>query len=252
MKCGTEEPTLRPTGAMTSLDVVVAERLQLYKWLNWRSDVTDDAIDAKIRKARSTEKRILDAGLNPKPHGVYSVGIIPDDFTVLHPHVMRKTLADILGVRNSKDWGYVHTDYYGTPENPKFIPHGFSDHDRGKVVFLVEDEDAPGHSPYMPGSLLSGLYWGSDSWYAWEEWAVKYASVTPKPLNYASHGLIWLGDTVEWWSALGSRGNYDYISQPYDVTHELCPYGNADGTGAWWDMRSAFVGSLYAVAPVVW
>jgi hypothetical protein len=253
MKWITERPTT-PIATLPTVpfDGIIAGRLRLYEQMGWVSDVTDDDIDAAIKAAQATEQRILDAGLNPKPHGVYRLGLIPACFAALQPHLMRQTLRDLLGQQSYNGWGYLSTIYYGTADSAIRRPDGFSTDDIGKVLFLVEDEDAPNRNFDMPGSLLTNMPWGEERDAAWQEWKQKFAAVNPHALNYASHSLIWLGDTAGWGNALGRVGCYDYVEQPYDISRRFCPYGNVDADEAAWRADGTDADSCYAVAAVVW
>ncbi|MCL2094953.1 hypothetical protein FWH13_02435 [Candidatus Saccharibacteria bacterium] len=241
------------TAQPTTLSEIITERIRLYERLDWVLEVTDDDIQALIAAAAETEQRIIAAGLNPKPHGVYRIGIIPACLTELHPHKMRTLLRDLLGRTDYEAWGYVNTDYYDEADSPKDIPHGFTENDIGKVFFLVEDENAPGHNSEMPGSLLADMAWEEKRNAAWTAWKEKFASAgVVKALNYALHGLLWLGDVAAWDKALGRVGVYDYIEQPYDAERNLCPCGDVDGDEAEWRARWPDARSRYAVASVVW
>jgi hypothetical protein len=253
MKWNTEKSSNPVTTPQIALDGIIAERLRLYERLGWVSEVSEEDISALIADAKATEQRILDAGLNPKPHGVYRIGIIPACCRPLYPQTLRRTLRDLLGQTGYDSWGYVNSDYYGKPDEEKDIPNGFTEADIGKVFFLVEDEDAPGRNPDMPGSLLANMCWGEERDSAWKEWAAKYQNAgTVRSLNYATHGLIWLGDTADWYNALGRIGCYDYIEQPYDIRRSLCPCGSVDGSGADWRADRAGALSDCAAAAVVW
>jgi hypothetical protein len=250
MKWTTEQPAVPITPTM--LGNIITGRINLYERLGWLTDVTDADTEALIKEAQAAEQRIIAAGLNPKPHGVYRIGIIPAFFSALHPHILRKTLRNLMEGQDN-DWGYVDSDYYGEESEPKVVPHGLTEADIGKIFFLVEDKDAPGHNPGMPGSLLSGMRWGEERDAAWAEWKQKFAAAgTVKALNYAAHGLIWLGDIGNWNDAFGSIGYYDYIEQPYDAGRDLCPYGFVRGGGVLWGACYAGAHSGCAAVPVVW
>jgi hypothetical protein len=254
MKWTTDALTAQTTVKQpTILGKIITERIRLYEQLNWLTDVTEADIETLINEAESTEQRIVAAGLNPKPHGVYRIGIIPACFAAIHPHYMRKTLRDLLGQTDVDDWGYVNTNYYGDTNEPRNVLHGFTYADMGKVFFLVEDIDAPGHNPKMPGSLLADMYWGKERDKAWTEWKLQYETAgTVKALNFALHSLIWLGDINDWNNALGRIGYYDYIEQPYDPKQLLCPFGSIHIDAARWSARDSGADATCAIAPVVW
>jgi len=238
--------------ATSTLKDVTKGILDLYVHIGWLTGYTDDKLQVLYEQTQVTKKRIISAGLNPKPGGRYRIGIIPACFEQLHPQIMHRILCFLR--REDDKWGYVNSDYYGDKINLKDITHGFTDSDIGKVIFLVEDAKAPGHNPDMPGSLLANMRWGAERDEAWSNWWEKFVAVDNiQPLNYASHSLFLLGDTIcDWGNALGRVGYYDYISQPYDVTQCLCPYGCVRNDGPEWCAGSAGEDSYYAAAAVVW
>jgi hypothetical protein len=224
-RLGIEKPRKLSVLQQTTLEDIIIDLITLYQQLGWVYEVTENDIDMLIKEAKATENRIIEAGLNPKPHGVYRIGIIPANFNALRPYKMRKILRKLHRLEPENHyWGLVNPYYrkWGKSE----IWDNFTETDTGKVFFLVEDKDAPGYNANMPGSLLANMDWGDARDSAFANWKQKFkAAGTIHALNYATHGLIWLGEVKNWDKALGRIGHYDYIEQPVDIKRGLYPCG---------------------------
>ena len=236
----------------------------LYQKIGWLDDISKEDISTRVKAAQETEARIIADGLNPKPHGRYRLFLIPSEnrWVELHPTKMRPLLRDLLGQNNYEDWGWTNSEYYRTPDAPKTtlvvdgkelpIDHGFTLDDVGKIGFLVEDENAPGHNPDMPGSLLADMPWGEERNNAGADWQAKYPNTKPQFVNYAIKGLLNLGDINNWDDAFGRVGYTDCISQPFDVVRSLGPYVGVYSDEAEWDANCAGADPDCAAAAVVW
>jgi len=258
-KNGPQGASLAPE-YQTSLEDNVVEWYHFYYRIVWAGQSKKCQEDAGrdilklISNAKATERRIIAAGLDPKPGGKYRLMIIPPNFSKISPYMMRVLLRDLLDHSDYDSWGHVDETYYVSSIQEILRGEVFDEADTCKVAFLVEDPKAPYHDPRAPGSLFVDTEFGPDLKSVFEAWREEVSSpgLTIQSLNCITHSLLWLGDVADWGNALGSSSiAYGYVEQLHKARRGLFPYGHVIGGEARWDACLALAPTI-AVAAIAW
>ncbi|MDR0979846.1 MAG: hypothetical protein LBM12_01675 [Candidatus Nomurabacteria bacterium] len=208
--------------------------------------------DATIAGGIDLAKRIWANGLEICRHddGRLRGGVITS--LDLSPYAMGRHID----ARMHKSY-YVNSSYYGTENDQKSIPHGLTKDDLGKMFFLVEPVNKdliPGWNKNTPSSFCRKMKWGDERDRVAKEFLERFSAAgICEAVNYLTHSFIYDADLNRslFSDTLGVVGWIDYIGQPYNTSHDLCPYGcvrcggeprwNANSAGADVECVAAFL-----------